>query len=106
MAKAEGPRWDKLRMASDHPADYTRVHLQVAPGQNDPLRFDVQPPRSKQLKCRTRFRAVATYTVPSTPPAGEGRSFDHAHLAEPLRGSNKHRILPFYYIFLFRFTPF
>jgi hypothetical protein len=106
MAKAEGPRWDKVRMASDHPADYTRVHLQVAPGQDEPVSFATQPPKHKQLKVRTRFRAAASYTVSSTPATDSGRSFDHATLAEPLQGSNKHRILPFYYIFLFRFTPF
>lgn len=68
--------------------------------------FSGRLPRHKQLKHRTRFRAASSFTVSYTPPAEEPRCFDHHRWAVPLPASNKERLLPFYYIFLFRFTPF
>ncbi|WP_315814891.1 hypothetical protein [Paraflavitalea speifideaquila] len=107
LARAEGPRWEKQRMGCDNPSYYNLSHTQAALGyQDENVSIATQPPRHKQLKCRTRFRAAASFTVSSTASGDGSRSFDHSSLDEPLRSSNEHGILPFYYIFLFRFTPF
>lgn len=106
LAKAEGPRWEKQRKVSDHPCGYKTDRAQVAlMQQDDPASFATQAPRHKQLKCRTRLRAVASFAI-SVSPAPITRSYDYGTHAEPLPSSNEHCIPPFYYIFLFRFTPF
>lgn len=74
--------------------------------QDEQASFTSRLPRHKQLKYRTRFRAASSFTVSYTPPAEEPRSFVHHRWAVPLPANSKERLLPFYYIFLFRFTPF
>ncbi len=107
LAKAEGPRLEKQRMACDHPTCHNMSRTMAALAyQDENVSIAAQPPRHKQLKCRTRFRPAASFAVSNTASDNGSRSFDHSSLDEPLSSSNEHGILPFYYIFLFRFTPF
>ncbi|WP_162915356.1 hypothetical protein [Paraflavitalea soli] len=107
LVKAEVPCWDRQSLPCDNPCCFQATRTQAAIGyQDDNISFAAQPPKHKQLKCRTRFRAVASFAVSSAFVNDGSRSYDHSGVDEPLNGSNTHCILPFYYIFLFRFTPF
>lgn len=107
ITRAEGPRYEPQRMACDHTccANFERIQAATA-NQDDPETFSSRPPAQRQLKHRVRLRGISPYLVSVQAPAGEARSYDHSELAEPLPVGNAQRILPFYYIFLFRFTPF
>lgn len=107
MTRAEGPQFKKQTRAT---TDNTRTNLaclMAATGhQDDNDSFASRAPVHRHVRHKTRFRAVSPYTVALNQPGGASRNFDHLRLSVPLAGSNTGRILPFYYIFLFRFTPF
>lgn len=107
MTKAEDRLHDPQHPPYDNVAYYNiPVQVDGFSIHDEQASFSNRLPRHKQLKYRTRFRAVSFFNVSYTPPAEEPRSFVHHPWAVPLPDSNKERLLPFYYIFLFRFTPF
>lgn len=107
IARAEGPQFKKQAKAI---CDHTRTNLDrimAATGyQDDNDTFASRTPVQRHARLKTRFRAVSLYAVAVGQGSNNARSFDRHELTVPLVGSNTAHLLPFYYIFLFRFTPF
>lgn len=107
IARAEGPQFKKQSRAI---CDHTRTNLDrimAATGyQDDNDTFTSRTPIHRHVRYKSRFRAVSPYTVAAGQSGHPSRAFDYHELAVPIVGNHSAHLLPFYYIFLFRFTPF
>ncbi|WP_276483618.1 hypothetical protein [Paraflavitalea pollutisoli] len=107
VARAEGPQFKRQSKAIiDHTCTKLDRIMAATGYQDDNDSFASRTPVHRHVRHKSRFRVVAPYTVTAGQSGSSSRCFDRHELTVPLPGSNAAHLLPFYYIFLFRFTPF